>query len=176
MKRKYIVAVLGLLTLGVVSTFALSYVNESFTETWGAQYSVTYSGASLEVDNPDTSLPTGQVVVQFDADPLDPTLPAVQCSFTVKAYKDDGSGGYSFIQSDGSSSEITVSVSDDAGTTYTDYSTSFTSGSFNKQLTMTSYLEVDKVKITLINTNIQSEYEKLEIIIEDDAPALAAVP
>ncbi len=49
MKRKYIVAVLLLLALGVVSTLALSYQTGTLTENWDTIYTLQYGTSDLSL-------------------------------------------------------------------------------------------------------------------------------
>lgn len=56
MKRKYIVAVLLLLSMGVLSTLAISYNTGTLEESWGIQYTLDYADAELSLSNPETEL------------------------------------------------------------------------------------------------------------------------
>lgn len=56
MRRKYIVAVLLLLGIGVLSTMAISYTQVDLDESWGAEYTVNYDDAELSLSEPDTTI------------------------------------------------------------------------------------------------------------------------
>ena len=72
MRRTYIVIVAALIILGVVSTFALTYVQTELEEPWGAQYTLQYVGASIELSNPETTVvDEDSVEVTFDIIPND---------------------------------------------------------------------------------------------------------
>jgi len=51
MRRTYIIIVAALIILGTVSSLALTYVQTEFDEPWGAQYTLQYTGASVELSN-----------------------------------------------------------------------------------------------------------------------------
>jgi len=168
MKRDYIAAVLALLLLGVVSTFALSYVSEDFSETWGAQYTVTYTGASLALDNPDTSFTgSADVTIEFDTAYIETNIDTVKCSFRVIAYKSDGGTGYTEIDGDGTDGKITVSYYD--GSTWNALTGgSVSSGTaFDKVIDMSVQADVQGLKVELANDNVRTEYEKIYIEVTD---------
>ena len=70
MKRKYIVAVLLLLAMGVVSTLALSYTQTNLTENWDTIYTLQYGLSDLTLFEP-TQTDLGSI----DGD-LQVTIPA----------------------------------------------------------------------------------------------------
>jgi hypothetical protein len=51
MQRKYIAAVLLLLTLGVMSTLALSYTEDDLTENWDTIYTLQYGTSDLQLSD-----------------------------------------------------------------------------------------------------------------------------
>lgn len=81
MRRTYIVIAILLLILGTASTFALTYVQTELEEPWGAQYTLQYTGASIELDNPETTrIDENTLEVQFDIIPDDKD---VKCRFVI---------------------------------------------------------------------------------------------
>ena len=51
MRRKYIVAVLLLLSLGIMSTLALSYTEDELTENWDTLYTLQYGTSDLALSD-----------------------------------------------------------------------------------------------------------------------------
>lgn len=56
MRRKYLITVLFLLSLGVMSTLAISYTQVDLDESWGAEYTVNYVDAELQLSDPVTTI------------------------------------------------------------------------------------------------------------------------
>ncbi|MCW4013012.1 MAG: hypothetical protein NWF07_08480 [Candidatus Bathyarchaeota archaeon] len=90
MRRKYIVAVLLLLSLGVMSTLALSFTQTNLTENWDTIYTLQYGLSDLTLTTPtDTDLGTpndGDLQVSIPAS----TASALTPVFTVEALDVNG--------------------------------------------------------------------------------------
>jgi len=168
MRRKYIVAVFALLFLGVVSTLALSYVSQDFSETWGAQYTVTYTGASLELDAPDTSFTgSSDVTIEFTSAYIDPSIVSVKCAFRVIAYKSDGGSGYTEIVGDATGGKITVSYYDGSSWNALTGGSIAATTSFDATINMGAQADVQGLKVELANDDVRTEYEKIYIEVTD---------
>lgn len=110
MRRKYIVAVLALLMLGVVSTFALSYQTGALTENWDTIYTLQYGTSDLQLSD-GSGLETELGAVDNDLVVTIPasTAAAVTPKITVEPLDTDSDG--IFTATDGSYS-IAVSLLD----------------------------------------------------------------
>jgi len=113
LKRKYIVAVLLLLTLGVVSTLALTYQTGTLTENWDTIYTLQYGTSDL-------SLSAGSnLVTDLGASATDNvmsvTIPsscasAVTPALTVTPL--DTNGDFIYTDATGGTFQITVTLVD----------------------------------------------------------------
>jgi hypothetical protein len=146
-RRRYVVAILVLLVLGTLSTFALTYVQTSLEEPWGAQYTLTYTGASIVIGNPKTTIvDQNTLYVEFDITPSDKD---VKCKFVITPLDINGDP----IDAGGTLSPDTKQV--DAGM---DLTTTHNMGSPSK---------LNKMRIRWTSTNFLSLYESVRILIED---------
>lgn len=163
MRRTYIVIIIALLILGTVSTFALTYVQTELEEPWGAQYTLDYTGASIQLSNPETTIVDQDTIrVLFDITPDDKD---VKCKFVITPLdiNDDP------IDAEGSSGRTT---------TVTWYSTGGGQhGQEQKQvdpgfdmeatITMATAGQIDNMRIEWVNDGFAAEYESVRILIED---------
>ena len=165
MRRTYIVVIAGLIILGVASTFALTYVQTELEEPWGAQYTLQYTGASVELDNPETIVVDDDTVeVYFDVTPNDKevTLKIVVTPLdingdpivavgssdrtcTVTWYKTGGAGA----------GQLQASKQVDIG------------ADFEVTLTMPSVAYVESMRVKWVDTGFTAEYEGVRILVED---------
>jgi len=123
MRRKYIVAVLLLLSFGVMSTLALSYTQTDLTENWDTIYTLQYGESDLSLTEPtETDLilsgtaTDGELQVSIPAT----TATAVTPKFTIEPLD---SGGSVMSTDDTISVDVSVSLWDGVsqiGSTQTD--------------------------------------------------------
>jgi len=161
-RRKYVVAILALLVLGTLSTFALTYVQTELEEPWGAQYTLTYGGASIVLDNPTTTIvDSDSLYVEFD---LTPTDKDVKCKFVITPLDINGDP----IAADGTTRTATVTWYLTAGGTLAPSTVQIDAGQdLSTTHNMPSLSKVNKMRIKWTNTGFLSEYESVQILIED---------
>ncbi len=186
MRKQYIVAVLALLTLGVVSTYALSYQTGNLTENWDTIYTLQYGTSDLSLlqgSGLETDLGTAG-----DND-LTITIPAscasaVTPKITVEPLV---SGGDGIWTDDDGSYSITVDLQDSTHTSIESKTISLTiSGSTDTQITGTATFTVSRDDIAYVvidfnnpsasafgeyggpySTGFESIYEQLKLTVED---------
>ncbi|MBT3284926.1 hypothetical protein HN807_11890 [Candidatus Bathyarchaeota archaeon] len=163
MRRTYIVIIIALLILGTVSTFALTYVQTELEEPWGAQYTLDYTGASIELSNPDTTVVDQDTIrVSFDITPNDKI---VKCKFVIIPL-DINDDPIDAIGSTGRTATITWYST--GGGQHGQEQKQVDPG-FDLETTMimsTSGL-IESMRIEWVNDGFAAEYESVRILIED---------
>jgi hypothetical protein len=162
MRRTYVVISILLLILGVASTFALTYVQTELEEPWGAQYTLQYTGSSIELSNPQTTInDDDSVTVKFDITPNDKD---VKCKFVIVPL--DINNDKIKADADGGTTDITITA---VGASYPGIATKVTSTGANMEVSysMIDAYKVGKITIEWDNTGFFSEYESVQIFIED---------
>ena len=161
MRRTYIVIAILLLILGTASTFALTYVQTELEEPWGAQYTLQYTGSSIELSNPETTINgDDSVTVQFDITPDDKD---VKCKFVIKPL--DVNGDTIEANAGGATTQITLNVLD-ASDIIVDRSTAETNDMEVTYSMVDSHM-IGNLIIEWTNDGFFAEYESVEIFIED---------
>lgn len=161
-RRRYITAIITLLVLGTLSTFALTYVQTELEEPWGAQYTLTYTGASIELSNPQTTIVNqDSLYVEFDITPSDKN---VKCKFVITPMDINGDP----IDAQGTSRTTTVTWYLTAGGSLTPDSKQTDAGlDMETTHNMPSLAQINKVRIRWTNNGFLDEYESAQILIED---------
>ncbi len=161
-RRRYIVAIIALIVLGTLSTFALTYVQTSLEEPWGAQYTLTYTGASIVIGNPKTTIvDQNTLYVEFDITPSDKD---VKCKFVITPLDINGNP----IDAGGTSRTATVTWYLTAGGTLSPDTKQVDAGmDIITTHNMGSPSKLNKMRIRWTSTNFLSLYESVRILIED---------
>ena len=162
MRRTYIVISILLLILGVASTFALTYVQTELEEPWGAQYTLQYTGASIELSNPKTTIvDENSIKVEFDITPNDKD---VKCKFIISPL--DVNNDKIKADADGGSTDIMISVS---GASDLDPAPKITGAvdEMTVSYSMPGDYTIYKLTLEWENDGFFAEYESVEIFIED---------
>lgn len=161
MRRTYIVIAILLLILGTASTFALTYVQTELEEPWGAQYTLQYTGASIELSNPLTTIiDEDNIKVEFDITPSDKE---VKCKFVISPL--DINGDEIKADADGATTDITINV---IGAN--DFSVTRVTNAVDEMTVQYNMLDsrmTEKLVIEWENDGFFAEYESVEIFIED---------
>jgi hypothetical protein len=165
MKRKYITAVFLLLSLGVLSTLAISYNTETLDESWGIEYTLNYDDAELTLSNPDTEL--------LNASSIQVTLDASHSTSDVKARLVitalDGSGEPIAVDTSGANCQVEFKSGSSVVETVLDGVAGATpANDFTTEHDMTSASAVDQVVITWYDQeSLRSDYEAAKITVTD---------
>ena len=161
-RRKYVVAILALLVLGTISTFALTYVQTELEEPWGAQYTLTYTGSTIELSNPRTTIvDSNSLYVEFDVTPTDKD---VKCKFVITPMDINGDP----IAAEGTTRTATVTWYLTAGGSLTPNTQQIDAGQdLETTHNMGSSSQINKVRIKWTNSGFLDEYESVQILIED---------
>jgi len=163
MNRKYIVAVLLLLSIGVLSTLAISYNTETLDESWGIEYTLNYADAELSLDNPQTEI--------LSADSIEVTLDASHLGSDVKAKLVitalDGSSNP--IQVDGTGASCSVVFKSGGSDVETVPDTvAGSGGDFTTVHEMSAASAVDQIVITWsLQDSLAGDYEAATITVTD---------
>ena len=142
MQRKYIMAVLLLLALGVISTLAISFTQVNLEESWGAEYTVSYEDAELQLRDPDTTINNATSVTVV--------MNAYHSTSTVKAriVVEAQDSNTNPITVDATGSQVTVIFEDTAsGWTSVKSSIVGAGNDYRAALSMSSAHAVDKVTV-----------------------------
>ena len=160
--RKYVVAVVALLLLGTLSTLALTYMQTELREPWGAQYTLTYTGASIELSNPHTTVVgKNTLYVEFDVTPSDKE---VRCRFTVTPLDSNQDP----LDAAGDTRTTTVTwYPTGGGNPISDFKKVDAGLPMQTVHNMPSAQRINKIRIKWTNDNFLSEYEGVKILIED---------
>lgn len=162
MRRTYIVIAILLLILGVASTFALTYVQTELEEPWGAQYTLQYTGSSIELSNPQTTIiDDHSVKVEFDITPADKD---VKCKFIITPLDINNDE----IEGDADGGSIQIHI-DAVGSSDIHPSQKIVGANIDMDYTysMIELKKIDKISVTWENDGFFSEYESVQIFIED---------
>ncbi len=163
LRRTYLIIILALLILGTVSTFALTYVQTELEEPWGAQYTLDYTGASITLSNPHTTVVDQDTVrVTFDIAPIDKI---VKCKFVITALDINGDP----IDAQGSTGRTTTLTWYSTGGGQHGQEQKQVDPGFDLETTMTMSNSglIESMRIEWENDGFAAEYESVRILIED---------
>jgi hypothetical protein len=163
MRRTYLVIIIALLVLGTVSTFALTYVQTELEEPWGAQYTLDYTGASIELSNPHTTIVDQDTIrVTFDITPNDKI---VKCKFVITALDINGDA----IDAVGSTGRTTTLTWDSTGGGQHGQEQKQVDPGLDMEATITMSTSgyIESMRIEWVNDGFAEEYESVIILIED---------
>ena len=164
MRRKYIVAVLALLMLGVVSTLALGTFTSDLTETLTTDTTLSYDEASatLSVPNTDTTLGSSIISVEFTV-----TQSAEQqIDFTATACSDsDGATAINAVS--GATYSYVIGYAGGVDDTADDVTITIGQPLTFNVVTSAGKGVITDITCEFVNTGLLSDYNSMEINIED---------
>lgn len=165
MRRTYIVVVVALIVLGVASTFALTYVQTELEEPWGAQYTLQYTGASVELSNPETTVVDDDTVeVTFDITPNDKE---VTLKFVITPL-DSNEDPIVAVGSSGRTCTVTWYKTGGAGAGQLQVSKQVDiDEDFEVTLTMPAVAYIESMRVEWIDEGFTAKYEGVRILVED---------
>jgi len=165
MRRTYIIIVAALIILGTVSSFALTYVQTELDEPWGAQYTLQYTGASVELSNPETVvIDDDSVEITFDITPNDKE---VQLKFVITPLDIDGEPVVA-VGSSGRTCTVTWYKTGGSGEGQLQALKQVDQDSdFEVTLTMPSLAQIESMRVEWIDEGFTAMYEGVRILVED---------
>jgi len=164
MKRKYIVAVLLLLSMGVISTLAISYNTSTLEESWGIEYTLDYADADLSLSNPQTVIvSSSSIEVTLDASHVG--VASVKAKLVITALDGDSNP----IDVDGTGASCQVEFKSGGSVVETDTDTVAGSGGDLTTIhEMDAASAVDQVVITWsLQDSLAGDYEAATITVTD---------
>jgi len=165
MRRTYIIIVAALIILGTVSSFALTYVQTELDEPWGAQYTLQYTGASVELSNPETTVVNNNTVrITFDITPNDKD---VQLKFVITPLDIDGEPIVA-VGSSGRTCTVTWYKTGGEGAGQLQANKQVDRDSvFEVTLTMPVLAQVESMRVEWVDDGFTETYEGVRILVED---------
>ena len=165
MQRKYIIAVLLLLTLGVVSTLALGVLQSTVTETLTTDTTLQYDEASASFSEPDTTTTsTNQIDCTFTV-----TQSAEQkIDLIVKACS--GAAGSGDIIASGGACvySYTITYNDDHTQSVTDVAIADTNPITFSVTSLTSHGVITQLDVQFKNPGLVSDYNSMLLTVTDN--------
>lgn len=163
MRRKYLVAVLLLLAMGVVSTLALGTFSQSLTETLLTEYTVNYDESSATLSSPSTTANgSDNVTIAFTVTQADPQ----NVTFSIQAFSGTDGTGVINAAAGGATYSYTVTYSSGSPQTATDVAIA-ESSPLTFDITTTGDATISGLSVKFSNTGLVSAYNSLVVDVSD---------